>query len=104
MDTDVSILHYPQMPLVKSFMHDVINYDKHPAGQNVVIAIMSYRGYNMEDAIVVNKGSIQRGFARSTFFRPYIAEEMRYSGGLVDEIGIPDKRLKDINQKRIIGY
>src|SRR3989344_9118299 len=94
MDTDVSMLHYPQRPLVKSFMHDVLNYDKHPCGQNVVIAVMSYKGYNMEDSIVINKGSIQRGFARSTFYRPYVTEEMRYSGGLVDEIAIPDKDVK----------
>ena len=45
----------------------------------------------MEDSIIVNKGSIQRGFARSTFFRPYVTEEIRYSGGLIDEIGIPEK-------------
>jgi DNA-directed RNA polymerase subunit B len=100
MDTDVSILHYPQKPLVKSFMHDVLNYNKHPAGQNIIIAIMSYKGYNMEDAIVVNKGSIQRGFARSTFFRPYTAEEMRYSGGLVDEIAIPDKDVKGYKSEK----
>ena len=100
MDTDVSILHYPQRPLVKSFMHDVVGYDKHPSGQNIIIAIMSYRGYNMEDAIVVNKGSIQRGFARSTFFRPYVAEEMRYSGGLIDEIGIPDKEVKGYKSEK----
>ena len=100
MDTDVSLLHYPQRPLVKSFMHDVVNYDKHPCGQNIVIAIMSYKGYNMEDAIVVNKGSIQRGFARSTFFRPYISEEMRYSGGLVDEIAIPDKEVKGYKSEK----
>jgi len=100
MDTDVSILHYPQRPMVKSFMHDVINYEKHPAGQNVVIAVMSYKGYNMEDSIVVNKGSIQRGFARSTFFRPYLAEERRYSGGLVDEISIPDKEVKGYKSER----
>src|SRR3989344_1345952 len=100
MDTDVSILHYPQRPMVKSFMHDVINYEKHPAGQNVVIAVMSYKGYNMEDSIVVNKGSIQRGFARSTFFRPYLAEERRYSGGLVDEISIPDKEVKGYKSEK----
>ncbi len=94
MDTDVSILHYPQRPLVKSFMHDVVKYDKHPSGQNIVIAIMSYKGYNMEDAIIVNKGSIQRGFARSTFFKPYVVEEKRYSGGLMDEISVPDKEVK----------
>ena len=93
-DTDVSILHYPQRPLVKTFMHDVIDYDSHAAGQNVVIAVMSYEGYNMEDAIIINRGSIERGFARSTYFRPYETEELRYPGGLVDEISIPDKDVK----------
>ncbi|MEK6835980.1 MAG: DNA-directed RNA polymerase subunit B, partial [Nanoarchaeota archaeon] len=94
MDTDVSILHYPQRPIVKSFMHDVLEYDKHAAGQNVTIALMSFEGYNMQDSIILNKGSIQRGLARSTYFRPYEAEELRYSGGLVDEIIIPDKEVK----------
>ncbi|MBU2639271.1 MAG: DNA-directed RNA polymerase subunit B [Nanoarchaeota archaeon] len=94
MDTDVSILHYPQKPLVKSFMHDISAYDKHPSGQNVIVAEMCYDGYNMEDAIVINKSSIERGLARSTYFRPYNAEELRYSGGLIDEIGIPDKEIK----------
>lgn len=93
-DTDVSVLHYPQRPIVKSFMHDVINYDKHPAGQNVIIALMSYQGYNMLDAIIVNSGSIERGLARSTYYRPYVVEELRYQGGLVDEIGVPDKEVK----------
>lgn len=93
-DTDVSILHYPQRPIVQSFMHDVIKYRKHPAGQNVVIALMSFDGYNMLDAIVVNKGSIERGLSRSTYFRPYTVEELRYSGGMTDEIGIPDKEVK----------
>lgn len=94
MDTDVSVLHYPQVPIVQSFMHDVIKYNKHPAGQNVVIALMSHDGYNMLDAIVLNKGSIERGLARSTYYRPYTVEELRYSGGMTDEIGIPDKEVK----------
>jgi len=94
MDTDVNILNYPQVPITKSFMHDISNYEDHPAGQNVVIAMMSFQGNNMQDSLVVNKGSIDRGFARSTFFKPFIAEELRYSGGLVDEIGIPDKEVK----------
>tara|TARA_Y100000310_G_scaffold186269_1_gene186382 strand:+ start:36899 stop:38704 length:1806 start_codon:yes stop_codon:yes gene_type:complete len=93
-DTDVNLLHYPQSPLVRSFMHDVAKYDKHPSGQNVTIAIMSYKGYNMSDSLIINKGSVQRGLARSTFFRPYTVEELRYSGGLMDEISVPDKETK----------
>jgi len=94
LDTDVSVLYYPQIPLTKTIMHDVVDYDKHPSGQNIVIAIMSYDGYNMDDAIIVNRGSIERGFGRSTFFKPFSAEEMRYQGGLIDEICIPDKEVK----------
>jgi len=94
MDTDVNLLHTPQVPIVKTLIQDVAKYDKHPFGQNVIIAIMSYEGYNMEDAIIINKGSIERGLARSTYFRPSQAEELRYAGGLIDEVGIPDKDVK----------
>jgi len=48
----------------------------------------------MEDAIVINKGSIERGLARSTYYRPSLTEELRYAGGLVDEIAMPDKDVK----------
>lgn len=94
MDTDVSVLYYPQNPLVRSFTYSLQDLEEHPAGQNVVIALMSYEGYNMSDAIVLNKGSVDRGLARSTYFRPYVVEELRYSGGLVDEIALPDKEVK----------
>jgi DNA-directed RNA polymerase subunit B len=100
MDTDVSLLHYPQRPIVKTFMHDVLNYDSHAAGQNITIALMSFQGYNMQDAIILNKGSVQRGLARSTYYRPYEAEELRYSGGLIDEICIPDKEVKGYKSEK----
>ncbi len=88
-DTDVSVLQYPQKPIVKSFIYDTLNI--YPAGQNLVVAVMTYDGYNMGDALVFNKGSIDRGVGRSFFFRPYSAIEMNYSGGLKDEIAIPEK-------------
>lgn len=94
MDMDVNILHYPQYPLVHTAMHAITEYDKHPSGQNVVLAVMSYKGYNMEDSIVINKGSVQRGLGRTSYFRPIISEELRYSGGLMDEIRIPDKEVR----------
>ena len=89
LDTDVSILHYPQRPLVRSFVYDAL--DIYPAGQNLVVAIMPFEGYNIEDALVINKGSVDRGMGRSTYFRPYKAVERNYAGGLKDEIVIPDK-------------
>ncbi|MFH1668576.1 MAG: DNA-directed RNA polymerase subunit B [Candidatus Woesearchaeota archaeon] len=94
MDMDVNILLTPQIPIVSTIMHEISSYHAHPAGQNVVVAVMAYTGYNIEDAIIINKGSIDRGFGRSTYFRPAIAEELRYAGGLTDDICIPDKDIK----------
>ena len=89
LDTDVSILQYPQKPIVRSFVYDTL--ETYPAGQNLTVAVMTYNGYNMEDALILNKGSLDRGVGRSFYFRPYSAIEMNYAGGLRDEIVIPEK-------------
>jgi DNA-directed RNA polymerase subunit B len=100
MDMDVSLLDTPQVPLVQTKMHETSEYSKHPSGQNVIVAVMSYKGYNMDDSVIINKGSIDRGFGRSTYYRPAIAEQLRYSGGLVDDIGIPDKDVKGYKSEK----
>ncbi len=89
LDTDANILHYPQKPLVRSFVYDTL--DVYPAGQNVIVAVMTYEGYNIEDAIVLNKASVERGLGRSTYFRPYTNVELHYAGGLADEVCTPSK-------------
>jgi len=100
MDMDVNLLHTPQVPIVQSIMHELSGYETHPCGQNIVVAVMSYKGYNMEDAVILNRGSIERGFARSSYFRPAVAEELRYSGGLMDNICIPDKEVKGYKSEK----
>ena len=94
MDMDANILHYPQFPIVKTKVHEVVDYDEHPSGQNMTVAVMCYDGYNMEDGVILNKASVQRGMARSSYFKPMSAEELRYSGGLIDEVSVPDKDVK----------
>jgi DNA-directed RNA polymerase subunit B len=88
-DTNVSVLHYPQKPLARSFIYDTLNI--YPAGQNLIVAIMPYDGYNIEDAIVLNQASVDRGLGRSSYFRPYSSVELNYAGRLRDEICIPEK-------------
>lgn len=89
LDTDVSILQYPQKPIVRSFVYDTLN--TYPAGQNMIVAVMTHEGYNMKDALVFNKGSLDRGIGRSFYFRPHSAVEMNYAGSLKDEIVVPEK-------------
>ncbi len=88
-DTKSNVLVYPQVPLVQTYFHKVMNYDRHPSGSNIIIALACFEGYNMEDAIVINASSIQRGLFWSFMFRTYEAEQKRYMGGQEDIIGIP---------------
>ncbi|MBN2202848.1 MAG: DNA-directed RNA polymerase subunit A' [Candidatus Aenigmarchaeota archaeon] len=93
-DTKSNILVYPQVPLVETDTVESVGLDKHPAGQNVVVAVACHKGYNMFDSAVFNKSSIERGMFRSMFYRVYPAEEKRYWGGQEDEIRVPDKDVR----------
>lgn len=89
-DSRSHILHYPQTPLIGTKSVNVIGYNLRPSGQNCVVAVMPFEGYNMEDALVFNKASIERGLVRSTFYRIYDAECRQYLGGLKDQFTTPD--------------
>lgn len=89
-DTKSNIMVYPQIPLVQTHAHKIMNYEKHPNGTNVIVAVASFEGYNMEDALIINASSIQRGLFWTYMFRTYEAEEKRYMGGQEDIIGIPE--------------
>ena len=93
-DTRAHLLHYPQKPLVATKPMDVTGYSERPAGQNFVIAILSSIGYNMEDAIIFNKGAVQRGLGHSSFFRIYKAVCKQYLGGSKDRLAVPEAGIR----------
>jgi len=69
------VLNNGQIPLVKSRYLEKINKEQHPYGENVIVAIMCYGGYNVEDAILFNKGSLDRGIFRTTYYTMYESRE-----------------------------
>jgi DNA-directed RNA polymerase subunit B len=93
-DTKSNVLIYPQVPLVQTHAHRVAGYEKHPNGANVIVAVTSFQGFNMDDAIIINSSSIQRGLFWSYMFRTYEAEQKRYMGGQEDIIKIPEPGIR----------
>ncbi|KAF1329291.1 DNA-directed RNA polymerase iii subunit, partial [Globisporangium splendens] len=90
-DTLLYTMVYPQMPMVKTRVLDLVNFDHVPAGQNATVAVMSYSGYDIEDAIVLNKASLDRGFGRCMVFKKYQTMIKKYANGSYDRIvGPPD--------------
>lgn len=77
MDTMANILYYPQKPLGTTRSMEFLKFRELPAGQNAIVAILCYSGYNQEDSVIMNQSSIDRGLFRSLFFRSYSDCEKR---------------------------
>jgi DNA-directed RNA polymerase II subunit RPB2 len=69
------VLNAGQIPLIKSRYLQYINNEEHPYGENVIVAIMVYGGYNVEDSILFNEGSVKRGMFRTTYYNMYESRE-----------------------------
>ena len=75
MDKMGVVMNYGQIPLVKSRYMKYVNNEEMPYGVNAIVAVMSYTGYNVEDAILINRSSIERGLFRTTYFTTYSDKE-----------------------------
>lgn len=110
-DTLLYLMVYPQQPMVKTKTIELIGYDKLPAGQNAMVAVMSYSGYDIEDALVLNKASLDRGFGRCQVMRKQSTVIRKYANGThdrladapLDENGVKAKRYDILQADGIAG-
>ena len=94
MDTMGHILYYPNKPLVNTNIGKILPSNNIPNGMNVIVAIATYGGYNQEDSIILNRGSIKRGLFQSTFYRTYRDDEKKIqSSGQDERIMKPIKKI-----------
>ncbi|KAJ3212579.1 DNA-directed RNA polymerase III core subunit ret1 [Dinochytrium kinnereticum] len=85
-DTLLYLMVYPQHPMVRTRTIEMIGYDKLPAGQNATVAVMSYSGYDIEDALVLNKASLDRGFGRCQVMRKFTTQVKTYPNRTYDRL------------------
>tara|TARA_B100000886_G_scaffold186258_1_gene127815 strand:+ start:529 stop:4101 length:3573 start_codon:yes stop_codon:yes gene_type:complete len=80
MDKTAYVLNYPMRPLVDTRIMNLIHINKIPSGSPVIVAIMSHTGYNQEDSILFNKGSIDRGLFQATIYHTERDEDKKIHG------------------------
>lgn len=91
-DSYSHVLWYPQKPLVTTDLTSKISYDKLPSGENAIVAICCYTGYNQEDSIIMNQSSIDRGLYRTYFYRSYKDEQKQNGNFAKEQFEKPDKQ------------
>ena len=93
------VLNNGQKPLVISRYLNLINNEEHPYGLNAIVAIGCYGGYNVEDSILFNEGSIKRGMFNTTYFNMYEAREesSKILGNVVDS------KFANIEKEIVVG-
>ncbi|KAL2415491.1 DNA-directed RNA polymerase II subunit RPB2 [Exophiala dermatitidis] len=91
METMSNILYYPQKPLARTMAMDYLKFRELPAGQNAIVAIATYSGYNQEDSVIMNQSSIDRGLFRSLFYRTYQDSEKSVGHSVVEQFEKPTR-------------
>lgn len=102
-DTVAHLLSYPEKPLVRSHVEEWMRMDKLPCGNNVIVAIACYGGWNQEDSIILNKSSVDKGLFRSFSYRTIMVEEKKKTSTHIETIEIPstDIRIRSFNYNKL---
>ena len=73
-DNKLYRIQSPQTPVVRPFLHSKYSFDDYPNGTNAIVAVISYTGYDMEDAMILNKSSHERGFGYGSVYKSAIVD------------------------------
>jgi DNA-directed RNA polymerase II subunit RPB2 len=80
MDKTAYVLTYPMRPLVETRIMNMIELNQIPSGCQIIVAIMTHSGYNQEDSILFNQGSIDRGLFQATIYHTEKDEDKKING------------------------
>jgi len=100
-DTSSYVMDYPQKSIVNTKPCRMMGFDEMPSGINAIVAIMTYSGFNMEDSIIMNQSSVDRGLFHVTQYRTVnFSEKKKGQFGVSEKICVPPEDLR----KRSYNY
>lgn len=99
-DKTTYLLNNGQTPLTKSRYYDYVTNSQHPYGINAIVAVMCYSGYNVEDAVLINKGSLLRGMFSTSYLNVYEAHEENSRNSRKSKT---EKRIMSILDNEVVG-
>jgi DNA-directed RNA polymerase beta subunit len=82
MDNPGQVLRFPQVPIVSTKLAKYLHERDLPSGENAIVAIACFTGYNQEDSLIMNKGAIDRGLFTSMYYRTYKDSERKNQASL----------------------
>ena len=97
MDKTAYVLNYTMRPLVETRIMNMLKLNRLPSGNQVIVAIMTHSGYNQEDSILFNKGSIDRGLFHATIYHTEKDEDKKTNGE--EELHIKPNKMNTKNMK-----
>eukprot|EP00123_Amoebidium_parasiticum_P011568 comp20793_c0_seq1/m.27332 comp20793_c0_seq1/g.27332 ORF comp20793_c0_seq1/g.27332 comp20793_c0_seq1/m.27332 type:complete len:1123 (-) comp20793_c0_seq1:450-3818(-) len=100
-DNKIYRIQTPQAPIVRNTLYNHYRMDNYPTGTNAVVAVISYTGYDMEDAMIINKGAKERGFGHGSVYKAKIVDltKERSSREKKLQFGLAEKDRKKYQNK-----
>jgi len=102
-DTKMYNIETPQSPLVRPAIYDHYHFDDFPLGTNAIVAVISYTGYDMEDAMIINKAAAERGFTTGNIIKTVTVDlkqlgNVKTAGQYVYNFGFASDEARVLNQ------
>ena len=85
-DNKMYRLQTPMAPIVQNRNQAAYKMDEYPNGTNAIVAVITYTGYDMEDAMIINKSSMERGFAHATVYKTKTIDLQNNKGGCPTDV------------------
>jgi len=102
-DTIVHTLAQAEQPIVQTHFSDMVGYNDLPCGNNLIVAIACYTGFNQEDSVIFNQSSLERGVFRTFQYKTLVAEEKKKTSHCMETISlVPEEyRIRSNNYSKL---